>query len=359
MIKLLNLCFFKENKISISYATARKLEADQVYYFFKDNKVNILRDEFNVEYNESYKGFMEKVASCKYIIMILSQKFFHSRHCMYEAILAVKRKDYVKKIIPIVTMKQDIDSAEERARLLDFWNDKLSNLESFYNNKSRNTEQICKDIELYNDIINNVDDVLKKLSEIRGYTLTGNDLNLEKVCKKVYRYIFRKEPKVQKLREQKELIRYTEYEVFKINDDMIRIHMAEFIEDLKKCSSFEVSKFPEDPYGEKKYHYISHSIIESHFGPSLYLTMYDINNKEVTLGINDIQAVEFNSSFHSNTFFKYYISILNRNKQRDYEAELRLPKKCQDTEKVQNCLETINQNYRFILKFLEKNAYKV
>ncbi|MCC5439663.1 toll/interleukin-1 receptor domain-containing protein [Clostridium botulinum] len=360
MTKLIDVEIDKENMVSISYSVTRKLEADQVYYFFKDNKVNILRDEFNVEYNESYEGFMGKVADCEYIIMILSQEFFHSRHCMNEAILAINREDYIKRIIPIITMKQDIDSAEERGRLLVFWNDKLSKLESLYKNinNSRNTEQICKDIELYENIINNLDDVLKKLSEIKGYELTGNDLNLEEVCKMVYSYIFGKAPSVQTVRKREELIRYTEYEIFNIKDDILRIYMAEFIEDLKRCSSFEVSVFPEDPPGEKEYHYIRHSIIESTFGPSLYLTMYDINNKEVTLGINDIKAVEFNNSFHGDRFFKYYIRICNRENLRDYEREIRLPKQCQNVGKIQNYLETMELSYRFILKFREKNAYE-
>lgn len=152
-----------------------------------------------------------------------------------------------------------------------------------------------------------------------------------------------------------QFIKNNEYEVFNISDDALRMQMKLFIEDLKKSSSFEMSLYPEDTYEEKKYSYIRHKIIESYFGPSLYLTIYDINNREIVLGINYIQAVEVNNLFFSDGHFKYYITIVDREKRKDYEEQMMLPAKIRDNEII---LSGYELKYRIILKYIEKNAFE-
>ncbi|WP_172462717.1 hypothetical protein, partial [Clostridium beijerinckii] len=254
-------------------------------------------------------------------------------------------------------IKEDIESAAVRQRLLVYWKDKLSELQSFYNKNKEEHQmgEIYKEIDLYNNIINNLDNILKKLGMIKGYNLYESNMELNKVCNNIYYQIFKKEPRVKELRKVEQFIRNNEYEVFNISNDVLRMQMTLFIEDLKKSSSLEISLYPEYPYGEKEYSYIRHKITEGYFGPSLYLTIYDINNREIVLGINDIQSVEVNNSFFSDGHFKYYITIVDREKRKVYEEQMMLPEKIRDNEII---LKGYELNYRVILKYIEKNAFE-
>lgn len=357
MFKMLDFLINKNHKIFISYADAKKFEADQIYYFFKNNNVELIKDDISVKYSESYEGFMEKIANSNYIIMILSREFFRSRHCMYEVILSLTKEGYDKKIIPIVTIKEDIDSAAVRERLLAYWNYELDKLRRGYNRDKKGSEKkIYEEIHLYKKIIDNLDDILKKLGMIKGYNLYENNMDLETICNNIYYKIFKKEPRIKELQKIEEFIKNDEYQIFNISNDILRVQMAFFIKDLKKSSSFKISLYSEDPYSEKEYSYIRHKIIaESCFGPSLYLTMYDINNREVDLQINDIQSVNVNNSFFSDAYLKYYITIVDREKRKGYEEQMSLPENIRDNKIISEGYEV---KYRVILKYIEKNAFE-
>lgn len=347
----------KNKLISISYSAAQGVIANQIYYYFKDNNIELIKDDISVKHGDNYHGFIEEVAKCQYILMVISREFLHSIHCMEEAVLAIKYKTDNQKIIPIYVSYNDIENVEVRKRYITFWNNKLSGLINFTkkNEDKCKINDINKQIKLVNEILDNIDNTLYEIGMIRGYEIKNNKLGLEGVCKDIFNKILKKEPKRIKLRDASEFIKDREYEIFNISDDILRMQMVFFIDDLKRCSSIKMSLYPEEPGELKIYKYIGYRIVDSEFGPSLYLTLEDENCNEIILGINDIQSVEVNRTSHSAEYFKYYIEVVDRNKRREFEEQMKLPEKSRDIEIISS---SINMNYVFILNYIEENAYE-
>jgi hypothetical protein len=124
---------------------------------------------------------------------------------------------------------------------------------------------------------------------------------------------------------------------------------------LKNRTHVDVSLYPEDARGEKTYKIIDHQIFQTLTGYLLILKV-ERNNETLTLSFPDIQSVELNnitSNFHE----KYYLEILNRVVDREYQEILENRKiglrLKEDDEKFNELEEKRTETLRIIVKTLK------
>ena len=100
-----------KKKIFLSYSSLRSSDAAVVEKFFGKNGAEIIKD---TNEKKSYWRFMDKIATCDCVVMLLNNTFFESPLCTYEVV-----KSYIcnKKIYPIWCSNLGINREEERRNL--------------------------------------------------------------------------------------------------------------------------------------------------------------------------------------------------------------------------------------------------
>ena len=84
-----------KNKIFLSYSSLRSSDAAVVEAFFDKNGVNVIKD---TKEKDSFWRFMDKIATCDCVVMLLNISYFGSPLCTYEL---VKSYTCNKKVYPI------------------------------------------------------------------------------------------------------------------------------------------------------------------------------------------------------------------------------------------------------------------
>ena len=116
-------------EIFISYAWGGESEkiAEQLEKVLQEGKRNVIRDKKDMHYKGNIDEFERRIGKGDYIIVILSDRYLKSEHCMNE-ILHIERKENVyDRIFPIVLDDAKIYSDFGRLDYTTFWQEKEKN----------------------------------------------------------------------------------------------------------------------------------------------------------------------------------------------------------------------------------------
>ena len=100
----------KKKTIFLSYCQKDSDIADIIDSRLKDKLVDqahISRDIRDVEYHMSFGKFMNSIEVHDYVISIISDRYLHSRNCMYEVLEVVKDSKFHDKLVFIVLSDED------------------------------------------------------------------------------------------------------------------------------------------------------------------------------------------------------------------------------------------------------------
>lgn len=127
-------------------------------------------DKKDLSYGQSVKSFMERISTCDFVVMIISDSFLKSDSCMYEVNELVSSDISFKKCVPIVLDDTNIYGSKEINYYIYYWQKEYEDLRIQFNSfiyKSMGTGVAEQNIKRTERIVNNVGFFLKRLQDIK------------------------------------------------------------------------------------------------------------------------------------------------------------------------------------------------
>lgn len=153
--------------IFISYSWEDEKATDRLDNFFKDNKIELIRDKKELSYKSNIEEFMKKIRKSDFTILLISDSYLKSMACMYELLEFIKDDNYKDRILPIVNKNAKIFKSENRNEYIKYWKNQYEK-KQLSTDGLRDEEKIDTAIELkhINKICIELGEILLFLSEI-------------------------------------------------------------------------------------------------------------------------------------------------------------------------------------------------
>ncbi len=119
-------------EVLVSYASGPASQAvvDAVEAAFRDAGIQLLRDRKAVRYKDSIGQFMQRIASSRCVVVVLSKKYLESDYCMTELVGMLKADGLRECIFPIVLEDAEIYRPTSCVRYARHWERESAELEA-------------------------------------------------------------------------------------------------------------------------------------------------------------------------------------------------------------------------------------
>ena len=169
----------EKQEIFISYAWGDSQEEDEsredivdlIDKTFTEKGFILIRDKKYLGYRGNIAEFEKRIGNGDYIILVITDKFLKSKHCMNEILQIKNIGNVYERIFPIVLKDALIYNEEERIDYLNYWDNEISKLQRKIK-KIKNfvaIEETIKTITLYSDIrriFDEITDILKNMNTL-------------------------------------------------------------------------------------------------------------------------------------------------------------------------------------------------
>ncbi len=147
-----------ENSVFVSYAWGGESEqtVNELENAFSERGIYVVRDKKDLKYKGSIKEFERRIGKGQCIILVVSDKYLRSEHCMYELVEIEENRDFRQRVFPIVIADAGIYTAGDRINYIRYWDKKIKQL-----NKKIKTVDVIMDLD-------EVTYDLKKFARIRS-----------------------------------------------------------------------------------------------------------------------------------------------------------------------------------------------
>lgn len=155
--------------IYISYSHSEKSNAiaDLVQNKFTENGITLIRDKDDLPYKEKISRFMDRIANAKGVVVVLSDAYLSSKYCMYELVNTYRKKDFEKRIFPIVLNDAKIFDAQGLLGYKQHWKKKIEELDAKAKDSS-DYETIREELNLFKQIHDSFDEIFKVLPDMKA-----------------------------------------------------------------------------------------------------------------------------------------------------------------------------------------------
>ncbi|HLO31721.1 MAG TPA: toll/interleukin-1 receptor domain-containing protein [Anaerolineales bacterium] len=163
-----------EKEVFISYAWGGESErtVDELDQAFADHGIRIIRDKKELEYKGSIETFEQRIGQGKCIVLVISDKFLRSEHCMYELVQVDENRNLRQRIFPIVLADARIYKALDRLTYIKYWDEQIEQLNRAIKEIGimTNLASITTDLDKYARIRSNIDHLTDLLSDMNVLT---------------------------------------------------------------------------------------------------------------------------------------------------------------------------------------------
>ena len=141
-------------EIFISYAWGEEGEereeiVNQLQSIFEQHNLSIIRDKVDgVNYRGSIKDFMKRIGKGNMVLVVISDKYLKSKHCMFELLEIEKQGDFRSRIFPIVLPDAKIYDAIDILDYTDYWDEKSAKLQARIKQAKSNANNVRVHAEL-------------------------------------------------------------------------------------------------------------------------------------------------------------------------------------------------------------------
>lgn len=133
--------------------------------------IELLRDKRTIGYGDSIRKFMDEIGAGRHVVLVLSDAYLRSRHCMLELREVHRRGDLRERVLPIILRGTCIDDPEDRVTYFEHWEKKRSTLEQRLAAGGRaRTTNLSAAVDDYYDFRGLVDDWLGTLADMNALT---------------------------------------------------------------------------------------------------------------------------------------------------------------------------------------------
>jgi len=175
-----NLNFY-ENEVLVSYAWTDESErmVDELEQAFAEYGMRIVRDKKEIGYKGSLEAFEQRIGRGQCVILVISDKYLRSEHCMYELVEVDKNRHLSDRIFPIVLTEAKIYDAIDRLDYIKYWEDKIEKLNQALRDIKVMTHLtgITSDLNKYANIRSSIDHLTDLLSDMNTLTPERHQAN--------------------------------------------------------------------------------------------------------------------------------------------------------------------------------------
>lgn len=160
--------------------------------------ISITRDTRDVEYNQSFKRFMDSIQDHDYVIMLISDRYLKSRNCLYEVLETIKDNRFKDRLAFIVLSDEDskwlddsseiigakVYSPQDQAQYTLFWRNKEKEIRDKIDEigDPAYSIELSRELKHIQKILLDLQDLLSFLSEYKGLSLQEHiDTNFDKI----------------------------------------------------------------------------------------------------------------------------------------------------------------------------------
>jgi hypothetical protein len=156
-----------ENEVFVSYAWGAESETivDELERAFDQRGIHMVRDKKDLDYKGSIRVFEERIGRGQCIILVISDAYLRSEHCMYELVEVDKNQNLRNRIFPILLSDAHIHKAIDRLDYVKYWDDQIEQL----------NQAIKEKINLMTNLIS-INESLDKYAHIRASIAHLTDL---------------------------------------------------------------------------------------------------------------------------------------------------------------------------------------
>jgi len=163
-----------ENAVFVSYAWGSESErsVDDLERFFSKQGISIVRDKKNLDYKSSIEAFEQRIGRGQCIVLVISDKYLRSEHCMHELLMVNENQNLRERIFPIVLADARIYRPIDRLNYIKYWDEKIEKLNLAIREIDviTNLASIIADLEKYAQIRNSFDYLTNLLSDMNALT---------------------------------------------------------------------------------------------------------------------------------------------------------------------------------------------
>lgn len=163
-----------DNAVFVSYAWGGESErtVDNLERAFTEIGISIVRDKKDLDYKDSILGFEQRIGRGQCVILIISDKYLRSEHCMYELLLVDENQRLRERIFPIVLADAAIYNPIDRLQYINHWEEKKAKLNQALKGIQEVTyvNDIISNLEKYDRIRRSFDHLSSLLSDMNALT---------------------------------------------------------------------------------------------------------------------------------------------------------------------------------------------
>jgi hypothetical protein len=165
---------YYENEVFVSYAWGGESErmVDELELAFANRGIRIVRDKKDLEYKGSIERFEQRIGEGKGIVLVISDKYLRSEHCMYELVRVDENRNLCERIFPVVLADACIYKALDRLAYIKYWEERIEELNRAIKEMGRltNLASITADLDKFARIRSKIDHLTDLLSDMNVLT---------------------------------------------------------------------------------------------------------------------------------------------------------------------------------------------
>lgn len=163
-----------EKQVFVSYAWGGESErmVNELEQAFASRGIRIVRDKKDLEYKGSIVTFEQRIGQGKCIVLVISDKYLRSEHCMYELVQVDENRNLCERIFPIVLPDAHIYKALNRLAYIKYWEEQIEELNRAIKEMGRLTDLagITANLDKYARIRGKFDKLTDLLSDMNALT---------------------------------------------------------------------------------------------------------------------------------------------------------------------------------------------
>jgi hypothetical protein len=161
-------------EIFVSYAWGGESErvVDELEQAFAQHGLHLVRDKKALEYKGSIQEFEQRIGQGQCIVLVISDKYLRSEHCMYELVEIDEHRELRKRIFPLVLPDARIYKALDRLDYIQYWDQQIEQLNQAIKQIQvmTNLKGIAADLDKYARIRASFDHLTELLSDMNTLT---------------------------------------------------------------------------------------------------------------------------------------------------------------------------------------------
>ncbi len=160
MVKRINLTFMsKIVYISYKHNEATNSHVETIINGLKTNHVDYSIDKEHVGYRDSIRKYEEEIGRGARIIVIITDDYLESPHCMYELTQIWKNKNVKERVFPIIDIGKYSRDSVGLLKSKAYWNKERAKKCELLAQETGCNELLQRELDDINDIMNNINDV--------------------------------------------------------------------------------------------------------------------------------------------------------------------------------------------------------